>query len=231
MTMNHLKRLAVPRTWQLERKKNRYITRAYPGAHPSQHAMALSVVMRNLIKCVKTRKEVKYALANTEILIDGSRVKDDKMPVGLMDVITLTQSKESFRIVLDAFGHLKAIAVRPEESKTKPSRIVGKTVLAGKTIQLNMADGRNILVDKDGYKVADTLVLEVPSQKIIERLPFEKGMLIYLLGGKHIGAVGELEDVAGTKISVKTAKGSFETLKEYAFVIGRKKPCITLESK
>jgi len=64
-----------------------------------------------------------------------------------------------------------------------------------------------------------------------ERLPLEKGMLIYLVAGKHIGAVGKLADISGTKITVKTDKENFETLKEYAFVIGKEKPCIALESK
>ncbi len=231
MTKNHLKRIAVPKTWKLERKQNRYITRAYPGAHQLGYALALSVVMRNLIKCVKTRKEAKYVLTNTQVLIDGSRVQDDKTPVGFMDVITFTQTNESFRLVLDTFGCLKAIAIKPEEKKKKPSRIFGKTIVARKKTQLNMDDGRNIFVDKDEYKVGDTLVLEIPGQKISERLPLEKGMLIYLVAGKHIGAVGKLADISGTKITVKTDKENFETLKEYAFVIGKEKPCIALESK
>lgn len=234
MTKNHLKRLAVPRTWKLERKQNRYITRPNPGAHQSRYAMALSVVMRNLIACVKTRKETKYVLANWEVLIDGSRVKDDKASVGLMDVITFMrskESKESFRLVLDALGYLRAVAIKPEEAAKKPSRILGKTIISDKKTQLNMSDGRNILVDADKYKIGDTLVLEVPSQKISEHLPLEKGMLVYLVAGKYIGAVGRLDDITGTKITVKTNNGSFETRKEYAFVVGREKPCITLESR
>lgn len=231
MATNHLKRLAVPRTWKLERKKNRYITRAYPGAHPSEHSMALSVVMRNLIKCVKTRKEVKYALATTEILIDGSRVHDDKVPLGVMDVITFNQSEQSYRVVLDALGHIRTIEIKGNEVSKKPSKITGKTILKGKKTQLNLSDGRNVLVDKDPYKVGDTIVLNLPDQKILEHFPLTKGACVYLMGGNHIGAVCELEDIFGEKIMVKTGKESFETNKEYAFVVGKQKPCITLEVK
>lgn len=231
MTTNHLKRLAVPRTWKLERKENRYITRAYPGAHASEHSMALSVVMRNLIKCVKTRKEVKYALATTEVLLDGNRVYDDKVPVGVMDVITFNKSNQSYRIVLDSRGHIKTIEIKGDEVGKKPGKIAGKTILKGKKTQLNLSDGRNILVDKDTYKIGDTVVLNIPGQKILEHIPFEKGACIYLMGGTHIGNAGELEEVFGDKIKVKTGKGSFETNKEYAFVIGKQKPCITLEAR
>ena len=56
-------------------------------------------------------------------------------------------------------------------------------------------------------------------------------MLIYLIGGKHIGDMGKVEDVHGDKIRYKSRKGDvYETLKEYAFVIGKEKPSIKLSA-
>lgn len=231
MTKNHLKTLAVPRTWKLERKKTKYLARAYPGAHPVSDSMALSVVMRQLIKCVETRKEVKYILSSKNVLIDGHHVKEDKLPLGLMDVLTFTKTKESYRMIFDTLGHLKAIPVNGSEANMKPCKILGKTLLKGGKMQLNLADSRNIILDKNDYKIGDTVVISLPDQKVISHLPLEKGMLVYLLGGKHIGFVGKLEEIFGSKIKIKSKDELFETNKKYAFVIGKEKPVITLENK
>ena len=38
---NHLKRIASPRTWLINRKSNTFITRPKPGAHSFEHGISL----------------------------------------------------------------------------------------------------------------------------------------------------------------------------------------------
>jgi len=52
-----------------------------------------------------------------------------------------------------------------------------------------------------------------------------------LIGGTHIGENGIIKDIKGKKLVYKRNKEEFETLKKYAFVIGKEKPVIKLSEK
>ena len=84
-------------------------------------------------------------------------------------------------------------------------------------------------MDKNNYNTGDTLVVEVPEQKIKEHLKFEKGSFVYLSGGKHKGESGIADEIKDSMIKVKPESGEmFETSKKFAFVIGKEKSIITL---
>ena len=105
------------------------------------------------------------------------------------------------------------------------AKIVNKTIVKGKKVQLNLHDSSNLLVDKDIYATGDTLIIE--KNKVKKHLKFEKGATIYLIGGKHKGATASLEDIhlsnnmQKQRIIFKLGKENFETLKEFAFVIDK----------
>lgn len=227
---NHLKRLAIPKTWHLKRKETKWITRPKPGAHPISMGMSLSVFMRKLAKVAKTSKEVKNVLNTKEVLVDGAKRKDPRMPVGLMDSISFPQINEHYRVLLDFKGRLTAVSMSGEDAKTKLSRVESKTLQKKGKVQLNMSDGRSLLIDKDEYKVGDSLLLNLPDQKIKSHFKLEKGAQVFLIGGKHAGALGSVEDISGQKIIFKgKSSDSYETAKKYAFVVGKDKPMIKLE--
>ena len=53
--------------------------------------------------------------------------------------------------------------------------------------------------------------------------------LVFLTGGKHIGETGKVQDIASSRIIYKTEKGDVvETLKKYAFPVGKDKPLIKI---
>ena len=99
----------------------------------------------------------------------------------------------------------------------------------GKKIQLNLSDGRNILVDKDAYKTKDSLIVELPEQKIADHLPFTKGAMILLTGGRHMGTVGNVESIEGNTLVFKTGSEVYETTKDHAFVVGKEKPAVSIQ--
>ena len=110
----------------------------------------------------------------------------------------------------------------------KPFKIIGKTITKRK-LQLNFFDGSNILVDKDSYKVGDTLLLSLPEKKIAKHLKLDKKSTIFLTGGKHIGETGNVEDIIENRIIYKNTDGNLiETSKKYAFVIGDNKSSIKI---
>jgi len=226
----HLKRLAIPKSWLVKKRGLTFILKPNPGPHPIKLGLPLNSVLRDMLGIAKNSKEVKKILHDNEVLIDGIRRKELKFPVGIMDVIEFKKSNEYFRVVLEK-GKIKLIAIDKKEAGIKPCRITGKSLVKGK-VQLNLYDGKNILTEKDDYKVGDMVVIELPKQNIKEHIKLEKGALIYLIGGKHSGDVGKIENIISNKITYKGKSGEIiETLKKYVFVVGKDKPVVSLTNK
>jgi len=229
MVKRHLKRLVAPKSWKIKRKGITFVTRPNPGMHSKKNSTSINVVLRDMLNYAKTTRDVNVILSKGDILVDGKQIKDHKFAVGLMDLIEIPKTKECFRILLDKKGKISIIKTKQEERKIKLCKIVEKTVIKKGKIQINLNDGRNVIIDKNNYNTGDTLVIEVPEQKIKEHLKFEKGVCVYLSGGKHKGESGIVDEIKNNIIKVKPESGEvFETSKKFAFVIGREKPIITL---
>ncbi|NQU79829.1 30S ribosomal protein S4e [Candidatus Woesearchaeota archaeon] len=227
MPKQHMKRIAAPKTWNIGRKESTFITRPNPGGHKIAYCMPLSVVMRELIKVSRTAKESKQILHLKDVFVDKRKRVEDKYPVGLMDIIEFPQMEQQYRILLDNKGRIAAVPATAKETSTKLSKIESKTSVKGGKIQLNMSDGRNILIDKNNYGTGDTLQLSLPDQKITSHFPLEKGAMVLLIGGKYAGMVVAIDEICDDKIILKTSKNQkFETSKSYAFVVGKDKPVL-----
>ena len=55
----HLKRIAAPKKWAIDRKENTFITRSKPGAHTLDLSLPLGVIIRDFIKYTHTLREAK----------------------------------------------------------------------------------------------------------------------------------------------------------------------------
>lgn len=232
MSKGHLKRIALPRTWNVPRKswqrqKMKFISRPHPGK-PFELCTSVNTFLKEMIQVAETKKEVKALLQFKHVFVNGKRVRDERFPVGLFDVVYLEESKESFRLTLNHYGKLAAVAVDDKEKEILIKKIERKTNLKGGKIQLNTFGGYNVIVDKNQGKVGDVLVVE--KQNIKESLSLDKGKIILLIAGRHIGSTAKVVDVQGNVIRVDIGDQEIETLKEYAYVIGDKKPIITIRT-
>ncbi|RME77652.1 30S ribosomal protein S4e [Candidatus Woesearchaeota archaeon] len=229
MVKNHLKRIATPRTWHVARKQSKFITRPNPGAHPFEQSMALSTFLREVLKVAKTAREVRFILHNSQVLVDGKRRRDEKFNIGLMDTISFPESKQQFRVTLDAKGRLSAVEIDEKEANKKISQVKSIKTVKGKKTQLGLADGRCIFIDKNDYARGDVVLIELPSQKILKHFKCEKKKPILLVGGKHAGKKAVIDHLEDDMIVFETEnKEKFETKKEYAFITGDKEPEVTL---
>jgi len=229
MVKRHLKRLVAPKSWKIKRKGITFVTRPKPGKHSKKNSISINVILRNLLNYAKTTRDVKMMLANNNILVDKKQVKDYRFSVGVMDIIDMPKINKYFRVLLNKKGNLSLIEIKEDETKIKLCKIVEKSVIKKGKVQLNLNDGRNIIINKNDYKTGDTLVIQLPEQKIKEHLKLEKGAFVYLSGGKHKGESGITEEIKDSKIKVKSKSGeSFQTLKKFAFVVGKEKSIITL---
>jgi small subunit ribosomal protein S4e len=223
----HLKRLNAPKSWTILRKTTKYIAKPLPGAHKLSESIPIGLVLKQLGHA-QTSAEAKKIILAHQILVDGKRVTDIKAPVGLLDSLSLPGSNEYYRIVFDTKGRLQFAAIPKNEAGLKLCKVINKVTVPGGKIQLNLNDGRNMLADKNSAKTGDTLVIQVPAQKIQNQLSLEKGALIYLLGGKHIGTLGVLDKIEGNEITVTTNGQPITTSKKYALVVGKDKPILAV---
>lgn len=224
----HLKRLASPRSWVIPRKTNVYTTRPRPGPHPLERALPLATVLRDYLGLTATGREARRAIAAGEVLVDGRVVKEPKFAVGFMDVVTVPKTKQSWRVTIDEKARLRLVPVDASQAGWKLAQIQDKTTVKGGQTQLNLHDGRNILVKKDDYRTGDVLRIEVPSQKITGHFPLGEGKEVLVVDGRHAGEIAPVARIEATRshkpnlVHLGGKEGSFTTIKPYAFPIGER---------
>jgi len=67
----HLKRLAAPKTWMLDKLGGAFTTRSSAGPHKLRESMPITLFLRNRLRYALSSKEVKYILKQRLIKIDG----------------------------------------------------------------------------------------------------------------------------------------------------------------
>lgn len=217
----HLKRLGMPKSWPTKRKGIKFVVKPRPGPHKQSNCIPVNILLKDILKIAKKQKEVKKVLNTNSFLVDNKIRKDIRFPLGIMDTISI--DNKDYRLIINKKGKFDLLTITKEKASEKISKIIGKKILKQKKIQINLYDGKNLIVDKKLYKTGDSVI--VLKNKIKKHLKFEKGAIIYLIGGKHIGEIGKLEDVkkfkAATKdiIVINVGKTKIETSKDYAFVI------------
>tara|TARA_B100000768_G_scaffold180227_1_gene199630 strand:+ start:1223 stop:1807 length:585 start_codon:yes stop_codon:yes gene_type:complete len=186
--------------------------------------MPLNVVIRDILGYANSTREVRHILHNNLALIDGRICKDVRRGVGFMDVLTL--GEDNYRCILDRKGRLRYRPISKKEAETKVCRIDGKTTIKGGKTQLNLHDGRNMLVDDaTEYSTGDSLVLSLPSQEVKEHIRFAEGTRCYLTGGAHVGEFADVKEYIVKRSSMpnEVLFGEFGTVVSNVFAVGGQK--------
>lgn len=229
----HMKRLASPRSWKIHKKTSTWVPKPSPGPHGIERSVPLGILMRDYLGIVDTMTEAKRVLGNRELLVDGAVRTSHKHPVGLMDVVTVPKLNKSYRVVLDHHGRVSLTEVGAADAGWKFCRIENKTTVSGGRVQLNLHDGRNLIVKESKYKTGDVLKIALPTQEVKAHYAFGKGMTAFITGGAHVGefAKVESEDVIRSPrpnlVNLKSGETAYFTIKPYVFLVGKEKPEIT----
>jgi len=229
--MGSIRRMAAPILWKISRKTGgRYATVPKPGPHAIEKCLTLAYVIRDALKIAENAREVRMLLNRGIVKVDGHVRKDVGFPVGLMDIVSIGDSV--WRVLPGKRGfELKPVSAA--ESGTKLLKVVNKTHVRGR-MQLNLHDGRNMLVDKDIYKTSDVLVYDLAQRVVKSVVQFKRGTLVLIAEGKNRGKIGRVEDIAiirgpqPNRVIIKSEGETIETLKDFAFAIGQDKPVIAL---
>ena len=223
----HLKRLPAPRSWRIERKRSKWATKPAPGPHPLAESVTLGSVLRDMLHHCDTAREARAILGGRTVEVDGRVVTDPKFAIGLMDVLALTASKEHYRVLVDTLGRLHLVPIPADQAAWKLCRVEDKTTLRGGKFQLNLHDGRNVLIPKNEYATGTTLKVGVPKQSVIGQYPMEPGCVALLTGGQHVGEIGHVERVEPTRnprANIVHFREGFSTDVTKVFVIGKEAP-------
>ncbi len=200
--------------------------------------------MRDVLGYAKNTRESKMILAQNRVSVDGKIRHDHKFPAGLMDVVELPDANASYR-VLPAIGKgLTALRIPKDEVKSKLCRIEDKTTLRKGRVQLNLHDGRSIVMPfqdpgsprEDTYNTRDTLRISIPDQKILGHLKFAEGAYAIVTSGRNLGRHGKIMKLepstaarTATALMEDPSGNRFETIADYLFVVGEEKPSIKIE--
>lgn len=237
MVQNHLSRISAPKSWQIKRKSTKWITRPMPGPHPLRSSFTLGFLLRDFLDYAKTNKEIKSILNGNNILVDGVVRKENKFPIGFMDLVEISKLGEYYRIVYNLNGKFSLVPIKKEESNIKLLMIVRKTPVKKGKLQITFHDGRNILADKFSGHVGDSVLFDLGKRYVNKILSLEPGSLVYLSGGAHIGRIGKVKqvikakDLQKPKVVVEIDGNEYITPTKYAFVVGKDKPEVNLEVK
>lgn len=230
----HLKRIAAPATWNVKRKNTKFIVRPHPSGHKISHCIPLNVFMKELTNIAKTTKEVKAILHNKKVYVNGRRRTDHRSAVGFLDVIEFEETNDIFRIILNKNGQITFIKIPQNEAAYKIYKIIGKKILKGNKLQINLNDGQNYLANQnERYNVGGSLFIDIKNNKIIEYLPFEKNVQVLLTAGKRVGEIGKVISIEKDMVTLKLlaekeSKNEYQTTKKHAFVVGKDRPLITV---
>jgi len=244
MLKRHLKRLSAPKFWQVKRKGTKYVTRPRPGPHKLNECIPLQILVKDVLGLVDIGSDARKMIKMGEIFVDNKPRKDHKYPVGLMDIISIPKMKKNYRITINYKG-LKVIECSDKENKTKLVRIENKNLIERGNIQLNLHDGRNIIIQvknpkkstEDVYKTGDTLLIELPAQKILDHFKFEKGNLALITSGQNMGIFANIKKTVKNRsrepnmATFEKNGKEFESIKDYVFIVGKTKSPITVEGK
>jgi len=126
----HMKRLAAPSHWLLDKLSGTYAPRPSPGPHKLRDCMPLIVFLRNRLKYALNGREVKSILMQRLVKVDGKVRTDATFPAGFMDVIGIEKTGENFRLVYDIKGRFTVHRVASEEAEYKLGKV--KRVQLGK---------------------------------------------------------------------------------------------------
>lgn len=240
----HLKRKPAPRFWPIHRKELVWTVKPRPGPHSISHCIPLTLIIRDTLGIAETRKEAKTIISQGKIKVDGKIQRDEGFPIGLMDVVSMPTIEKAYRVLPSEKG-LILHPIDVGEAEFKLCRIENKNIVKGGNVQLNLHDGRNVLVqlndpknpEEDVYRTLDVLKIGIPDQEIFEHTSLAKGVPAIIVGGKNVGRHGNIvafEERSGQKrrnllATIEDKDGNrFQTTIDLVFAVGDKKPWTSL---
>ena len=229
-----LKRQMSPLFWKINRKDKRFVITVRPGSHPKNNSIPSAVLLRDTLNIVTTLREAKSSIYGGKVKVDGVIQKSLHHSIGLMDVVELENAGDIYRLVPKNGHTLFPIKINENEKSKKLVRVKSKTSISGGRTQLGFHDGRTVITDTS-VNVGDTCLLQIPEQKILDVIKFEKNSQVIIIKGTNAGRIGTINEIKeGTftlpkRISLLIDDNTVEIPAHITMAIGKEKPIIQIE--
>ncbi|MFA7707648.1 MAG: hypothetical protein WCX73_01750 [Candidatus Pacearchaeota archaeon] len=188
--MAYLNRQNIGVFWPIPKKGTKYLAVA---SYNKDESIPLIVVLRDILKIVTNKKELKGLINEKKIQINHKEIKDTNFPVCLFDVINLVEIKKNYLAVFSEKKKMIFKEVSEKDSETKVFKVLNKKILPEKKIQFNLMHGKNI-ISKEKVNTGDSILLNLKNNSIIKIIPMEKGKNAFIMKGKHMGKSGKIEN-------------------------------------
>ncbi|MEM0375662.1 MAG: 30S ribosomal protein S4e [Nitrososphaerota archaeon] len=236
----HLKRLAAPVVFDIPPKGKKFAPRPSPGPHPIDYSVPLLVIVRDWLRYASTAREAEKIVHQGKLLVDGRAVRDPRFPVGLMDVLSVPETGEIYRMLPVYRRGLRLVEIDKSEAGFKIGLIVRKQHVKGGALQFTLHDGRNVLVkhptEQDlSIGTWDSFQISVPENKVLAHLSFDVGKYALIYRGSRAGLHGPVVDYERVRrypakqlVTIQTSEGDISTILDYVMVVGDERPWLKL---
>ncbi|MEM3030708.1 MAG: 30S ribosomal protein S4e [Candidatus Micrarchaeia archaeon] len=220
----HLNRIAAPKSFSIAKKAFAWAAKPSAGPHAAKEAVSLLSVLRDSLGVAADAREAARAINQGRVLVDGRAVKNERFPVGLMDVVSIPALKAHYRACIDSKERIVFRELSEQQAGFKYCKVLGKTTAKGGRTLLRLHDGRSLAFDKP-VKVGDTLRLELDGKKQASALPLKEDALCLIIKGKHAGKLARLKSVipgTATREAQAVLEGDgreFITVLKYLFAV------------
>jgi small subunit ribosomal protein S4e len=95
--MTHVNRQNIGKFWAVPRKGTKYLA---VSSHEKIESMPLVVVLRDVLKIIRNKKELQKSINEKKIQINHKEIRDTNYPVCLFDVINIPFAKKNYKALL-----------------------------------------------------------------------------------------------------------------------------------
>lgn len=188
----HQTRAQLTKKIPLARKGTKYVVRS--SSH-LQSSVPVLIAVRDMLKLALTAKEVKEMIKQKSLKINGREVKDTKESINLFNIF------HAGKDYILTFSPLGKFSLEETKDKDRLAKVVGKKILKGKKVQINLHDGTNIL-SNEKISVGDSVYVD-QQNKIIKSLSIEKAKEGLVISGKYIGKKGKIRSIKPGEVEME----------------------------
>ena len=240
-----LKREPAPGFWPIKRKERTWAPNTRPGPHSREKSLPLVIIIREILGYARTAKEAIRIISTGKVKIDGVVRRDHRFPVGLMDVLQIEGAGQVFRVLPKPNRGLVPTPISEKEAGFKLCKILGKRNIEGGKIQINLHDGRSLILPVQTarqrtdveYAPGGAMQLGLPKQNLMGVVQFQTGALGLVIDGRNQGIFGKIATITpGTHarpkiVKIETSTEAFDTPAEYVIPVGTQSSLVGLGEK
>ncbi len=207
----HQTRNRVTSKIPIPRKGTKYVVRSKGSL---ENSVPVAIAVRDILGLAKSIKEVREMIKEKSLKINGREVKDYHEAIYLFNLL---EAGKVYSMTFSKSG--KFSFDESKSSKERACKVIGKKMVSGAKIQLNLHDGTNILSDAK-VSVGDTVYLDF-DKKVVKTLKLEKGKNCFIFAGKYLGKSGKILELENgiAKVELLESGNVVQLKKEVLFVL------------